>query len=372
MKRLLFISSVFFLLLVVVSPVALSQPDRNRPKPKTTDTRGVGIEPAAPTTTSTPAPGTPNTTAAPTTQSSTATAPVQATNRRRKVMVADFDARGVPQWWGNWDIGSIFSNTMVTRLSSSGTYDVVERERMKAILEEQNLGQDERFRQDKVTKIGQLLGADYVLFGYLTNFVRKKSNKVLYTEYSAVIGFTVRLVDVASGTVVRTAEVNFTSKDAKKMYGQEGQAFNPNDPDFLQSLFGKAITDSVNEAVQKLSDGGSHPTEATQSTTGERKLTSNSVPAPPNDGRLRGAIAAVDGNTVIINRGQSQGVKVGDIFEVTRGGITDPETGRILRPKVIAEIRITNVEDGSADGEIVSQKDKIVAKDTIQIKTPKP
>ncbi len=347
-----------FLFLVAASMV-IGQQDRNRPKPKGSDTRGIGVEKTQ------PSPSTPATSAT----APSGNAPSQSPNRRRKVMVADFDARGVPQWWGNWDIGSIFSNTMVTRMSSAGSYDVVERDRMKSIIEEQNLGQDERFRQDKVTKIGQLLGADYVLFGYLTNFVRKKSNKLLYSEYSAVIGFTVRLVDVASGTVSKTAEVNYTSKDSKKMYGQEGQAFNPNDPDFLQSLFGKAITESINEAVLKLS--GSSPSYETTSTvtTGERKLT-GSGPAPPADGRLRGAIAAIDGNIVIINRGQSQGVKVGDVFEVTRGGITDPETGRILRPKVIAEIKVTSIEEASADGEIVSQKEKVVVKDTIQIKKP--
>lgn len=53
---------------------------------------------------------------------------------------------------------------------------------------------------------------------------------------------------------------------------------------------------------------------------------------------------------------------------MTRGGIADPETGRILRPKVIAEIKITSVEDSSADGAITSQKEKVVAKDSIVLK----
>lgn len=148
-------------LLLLPSHPGQAQTDRNRPKPKTPTTRGLGVEKPQSdaekrgdsTSTPTPAPVTAQ----------------QISNRKRKVMVMDFDARGIPHWWGNWDVGSLFANIMVSRLSRSDTYDVVERERMKALIDEQNLSQDERFRQDKVTKIGQLLGADYVLFGYLTN-----------------------------------------------------------------------------------------------------------------------------------------------------------------------------------------------------------
>lgn len=349
---------VLILLSVASSPLR-AQTDRNRPKPKTNTTREIGQpeNSAAPSKNATVAPPT-----------TSAASPPQS-NRRRKVMVTDFDARGVPKWWGDWDIGSLFANSMITRLSNTGTYDVVERERMKAIIEEQNLSQDERFRQDKVTKIGQLLGADYVLFGYLTNFARKKSNKVFYSEYSAAISFTLRLVDVSSGTVVKSAEIDYVSGKSQKVVLQDEKTFNPNDPDFVQSLFGKAINESVSQGVQRLT--GEMPAPIAQITTDTKKTLAapGSAAATPADGKIRGMVAAVDGNTVIINRGRSQGVKVGDVFEVTRGGITDPETGRILRAKVIAELRITNIEDGSADAEIVSQKEKVAAKDSVVSKS---
>lgn len=360
-KLLLSTASSLSLLTFLLSP-ALSQTDRNRPKPKPQTTREIGQP-------ENPQPESGKTNGAAPIVPPAATSRPQISTRKRKVMVMDFDARGIPHWWGTWDVGSLFANAMVTSLSGTGTYDVVERERMKAIIEEQNLTQDERFRQDKVTKIGQLLGADYVVFGYLTNFARKKSNKVFYNEYSAAISFSVRLVDVSSGSIVKSSEVEYVSKDSKKIVGDDIKTFNPNDPDFLQSLFGKAINESIGQAVMKLT--GETSVSLAQSGMPNQKGTSNPqvAPAPPIDGKLHGAIAAVDGNNVIINRGQAQGVKVGDVFEVTRGGITDPETGRMLRPKVIGEIRITNVDDGSADGTLISQKEKIVTKDTIVSKT---
>jgi curli biogenesis system outer membrane secretion channel CsgG len=369
-KKLLLSCLCSLSLLSLIYSTARSQTDRNRPKPKTSTTRELrqqeNAQPAEKASESAP---------------TTAPAPPQpVSNRKRKVMVMDFDARGIPQWWGKWDVGSLFANVMVSRLSRSDTYDVVERERMKALIDEQNLSQDERFRQDKVTKIGQLLGADYVLFGYLTNFLRKKSNKVFYNEYSAAISFSVRLVDVSSSKVVNSAEIDYASKDRKVVMGDD-KTFNPNDPDFLQSLFGKAINESVGQAVEKLT-GGNQTAGRAASASGERvaqtsvksqmNTTTPTVSAAPvNDGKLRGFIAAVDGANVIINRGQSNGVKVGDVFEVTRGGITDPETGSILRPKVIAEIKITGVDDNSADGAITSQKEKVVAKDSVVLKAAK-
>ncbi|HYN24148.1 MAG TPA: CsgG/HfaB family protein [Pyrinomonadaceae bacterium] len=363
MKKIFFPIFYSLSLLLLLSHPVQAQTDRNRPKPKTPTTRGLGVEKPPPgaekqldsTSTPTPAPVTAQ----------------QISNRKRKVMVMDFDARGIPQWWGNWDVGSLFANVMVSRLSRSDIYDVVERERMKALIDEQNLSQDERFRQDKVTKIGQLLGADYVLFGYLTNFSRKKSNKVFYNEYSAAISFSVRLVDVGSSKVLKSAEVDYVSKDSKKVIGDDNKTFNPNDPDFLQSLFGKAINESVAQGIDRLT-GGTESSIAQTVMASQKNLATPTVrTALVNDGKLRGFIAAVDGANVIINRGQSNGVKVGDVFEVTRGGITDPETGRILRPKVIAEIKITSVEDSSADGALTSQKEKVVAKDTIVLKAAK-
>jgi curli biogenesis system outer membrane secretion channel CsgG len=362
-------------LLSLAFPIARAQSNppvnRNRPKPKSSATRDIGQpQPAEspapkPVETAAPAP-----TPAPVVQPAVTVAPKVASSRRPKVMVLDFDARGLPQWWGNWDVGSLFGNIMVSRLSRTEMYDVVERARMKDLIEEQNLSMDERFKQDKITKIGRLLGADYILFGYLTNFSRKKSDKIFVQQYSAAISYSVRLIDIASGTVVKSAEIDYVSGKNTKMVMTGDNTFNPNDPDFLQSLFGKAINESVDLGVQKLTGESQMTAAVTQpmsAATGGNK-TAATVPPPVNDGKLRGFIAAVDGESVIINRGQAHGVKVGDVFEVTRGGVVDPETGRVLRAKVIAEIKITGVENDSADGSFVSRKDKVVVKDSVVLK----
>ncbi len=383
MKRISFrgLMALGLLSLALSSAQAQSNPptSRNRPKPKSSATREIGqpqsAEPAPNKMAETPAQNpvnvpAPQPAAQPAAHPAAVVEAKSVSSKRPKVMVLDFDARGLPQWWGSWDVGSLFGNIMVSRLSRTQMYDVVERARMHDLIQEQNLTQDERFKQDKITKIGRLLGADYILFGYLTNFSRKKSDKIFIKQYSALISYSVRLIDIASGTVVKSAEIDYVSGKNNKTVLSGDKEFNPNDADFLQSLFGKAINEAVEQGVARLT--GEQQMVATNtvpmsSSTGNSK-TSAVVPPPVNDGKLRGFIAAVDGETVIINRGQTHGVKVGDVFEVTRGGVVDPETGRVLRAKVIAEIKITSVESDSADASLVLRKDKVVVKDSVVLK----
>jgi curli biogenesis system outer membrane secretion channel CsgG len=379
MKR-LFTPGLFtlsFLLLVFSSAQAqTSNPptNRNRPKPKTTatpTTRDIGqpqaSEPVPAKAVEQPAPK-PVVVNTPAPQPVATSVAKPASSKRPKVMVLDFDARGLPQWWGTWDVGSLFGNIMVSRLSRTQTYDVVERARMQDLIQEQNLSMDERFKQDKITKIGRLLGADYILFGYLTNFSRKMSDKIFVKQYSALISYSIRLIDIASGTVVKSAEIDYVSGKNNKMVLSGDNTFNPNDPDFLQSLFGKAINESVEMGIAKLTGEQQAVAISNQPSSTSSSKSSSFVPPPVNDGKLRGLIAAVEGESVIINRGQTHGVKVGDVFEVTRGGVVDPETGRVLRAKVIAEIKITGVDTDSADASFLTRKEKVVVKDTIVLK----
>jgi curli biogenesis system outer membrane secretion channel CsgG len=304
-----------------------------------------------------------------------ATAATPQTNKRKLVMVPDFDAQGLPNWWGTWNIGSLFGNVMVSNLSRTEVYTVVERERMREILSELETSGTEQFRQERFTKAGKLLGADLILFGYLTNFTRKKSSKVLYDEYSAGISFNVRLVDLASGRVVKSTEVEYISPKDRKMSLSGTNQLNPNDPDFLQSLFGKAINESVRQAVANLTGGSDTAVAQGQggpavggASAGAPPVNS---PAPTPSGPVKGMIAAIDGDTVIINRGQSHGVKVGSYFVVNKvvKEIRDPETNKIIRQQTeeMARIKVTNVEATSCDGVLVSSKVKLNVKDSVTL-----
>jgi curli biogenesis system outer membrane secretion channel CsgG len=293
--------------------------------------------------------------------------------KRKLVMVPDFDAQGLPNWWGNWNIGSLFANTTVTHISRADGYGVVERERMLELLREQQRIQGEEFRQDSLTKIGKLLGADMVLFGYLTTFSRNKSSKVIYDEYSAKISFNMRLVDISSGRIVKSAEIEYVSpRDRKVSLSGKGE-IDPNSSDFLQSLFGKAINEAVRQGVVKLTDeGGGASSQTASANQSSGPSSSNFTPAPPAKpaGPLKGMIAAVDGDTIVINRGSTHGVKAGNYFTVSKvvREIRDPENPNVIirqQLEELARIKVTKVEAASCDGVVVSTKVKLNERDVV-------
>lgn len=287
-----------------------------------------------------------------------------AANRPKKVMITDFDARGLVKWYGtNWDIGSLFANSVVGPLSRSQSYEVVERSRMNDLFAEQGLLQDERFNQSSVTKIGRLLGADYILFGYLTDFTRKKSNKILYKEVSAQVAFSARLVDVATGKVFKSVEISYVSPKQKDISMSNDQEFNPNDPEFIQSIFGKAIKESVAQAVAQLTGEQVEPTTVVQtSNSGSNRSESNKlVEQSANksaDGIIRGKVADITGSVITINRGRQHGIKEGQFFAVVRvlKEIKDPDTGQVISQKTeeLARLRITKVDASASEGTLIS------------------
>lgn len=280
------------------------------------------------------------------------------TNKPKKVMITDFDARGIVKWWGgSWDIGSLFANSMIGPLSRTNGYEVVERQRMQELFAEQGLSQDERFNQSAVTKIGRLLGADYILFGFLTDFTRKKSDKIVYKETSARISFSARFVDVATGKVVNSVEINYESPKKRDVLKNEAE-LNPNDPEFLQSLFGQAIAESVKNAVAQLTGEsvGQTNTQTNNNSGNTNNLAATNKPVDVVN--LKGKVADVTGTSITINRGRNSGVKEGQIFVILKilKEIKDPDTGQVISQKTeeLARLKITKVDDAASEGVLIS------------------
>jgi curli biogenesis system outer membrane secretion channel CsgG len=71
--------------------------------------------------------------------------PASAQQSRPTVALLDFDFGTVQQWWsGNQDIGQGIADMIVDELVNDGSYRVIERKRLQAILAEQNFSNSER------------------------------------------------------------------------------------------------------------------------------------------------------------------------------------------------------------------------------------
>ncbi len=83
--------------------------------------------------------------------------------------VAEFKNESGAAWWRGgvgWELSGMLSN----ELSSSGDFRVVERSKLGNVLEEQNLAASGRVRSGTGAKMGQVTGADYLVFGTVTSY----------------------------------------------------------------------------------------------------------------------------------------------------------------------------------------------------------
>ena len=106
--------------------------------------------------------------------------PAAAQSTRPTVAILSFEYGTIEHWWsGNQDIGEGISDLLVDELVNDGSYRIIERKRLDAILAEQNFSQSERADPSAKTlaQVGKMLGVKYLIVGSVTKFGTENSNK---------------------------------------------------------------------------------------------------------------------------------------------------------------------------------------------------
>jgi len=115
-------------------------------------------------------------------------------------------------------VGRVLTNIIGTELAARETFTVVERRKLAAVLEEQDLAQSGRLKPGEGAKIGQLTGAQYLVMGTITAFEDNEKTevsggmfrrgKVESVSEGAYLAVDLRVVDTTSGEVAfaRTIE----------------------------------------------------------------------------------------------------------------------------------------------------------------------
>ena len=143
---------------------------------------------------------------------------VRATEAARPVLaVLKFqDESGVMPLQGG--VGRVLTNIIGTELAARDAFTVVERRKLAAVLEEQDLAQSGRLKPGEGARIGQLTGAQYLVMGTITAFEENektqvsggvfKRTKVESVSTGAYLAVDLRVVDTTTGEVAfaRTVE----------------------------------------------------------------------------------------------------------------------------------------------------------------------
>jgi hypothetical protein len=219
------------------------------------------------------------------------------------------------------------SDMLITALVQAGRFDVVERERLDAILTEQELQQSGNVDPATAAMVGRLLGAELVVSGVVTRAAEQLIDRFSYDQIHVEVAVDVRAVHTTSGRVV-ISETAEGSADDRIVTTASGEIIRG--PTNYDPLYLRATAAAIDAAGQ---------------------LVSTAAP-------LVGFVISVRDRDVVIDLGEARGVRQGDAFVVFRRGepLEHPVTGeRIGWDKtVLAAIEIVAVEASLSVGRIVA------------------
>ncbi len=272
---------------------------------------------------------------------------------KKRIAVAGFENKVQNWWWDpSWEIGEGMSDMLTTALFETDRFIVVERQALEDIITEQDLAEEGRIRPETAAKVGQLLGAQILIRGAITEFEHKKSGgagavkvkglEIGVGEEVAYVAIDVRMYDSTTGQVLQSRHVEKTAKTTGVAVAgaYKGIAFGGSS--FEKTPLGKVTREAIKDAINFI--------VAQMETV-------------PWEGRV---VKADTLDKIYINAGADTGITVGMLLEVYKPGeeLIDPETGLSLGSEEtkVGVIQVNSVQDKfsiavAVSGEAFSRED---------------
>ena len=197
---------------------------------------------------------------------------------RPTVALLDFEFGTVDRWWsGNWDIGKGIADMLVDELVNDGSFRMIERKRLDAILAEQNFSNSDRADPSaaSIAQIGKALGVKYLVVGSVTKFGTENQRtrvgggafgggrfglgSVGTSKGKATVALTARVVDTTTGEIMASSRGEGTSKRSGLLLGGGGGGgvggiggIEIGSSDFRETVLGEATELAVKAVVEKL------------------------------------------------------------------------------------------------------------------------
>jgi len=249
---------------------------------------------------------------------------------KRKVAIARFSneteyGKGIFYDKANDPLGKQAVDILSTKLSSTNKFILLERQDMDKIVEEMKIAGNEGY---------QKVGADYLIVGSITEFGRKNVGDVKAFSRAKTqtvqAGVSIRLIDVSTGQIIYSEEAKGEAETTDKtVMGFGKQA------DYDATLSDKAISAAISKLVEN--------------------VINNCMDRP-----WKSYFLSYDENGILISGGSSQGLKIGDLYEVMEKGksVKNPQTGMMIElpGKSVGKVKIdfTGGENPQSEFSMVS------------------
>jgi len=246
------------------------------------------------------------------------------------------DFRNEAGWSGSWDVGDNLTVMLESALFDSGRFVVVQREKLKDVIAEQDLAASGRTAAaKKVAQTGKIRSARYLASGALTEVTENQSGgdgginikgfRIGAGKNEAQITAIITLTDTTTSEIVAKERVVGKAGGTALRLGYSG-AIGGELGGFAKTPLGQAAQDVINQAVAFMA----------------KKM---------EDFPFEGSVIKVsDNGQIIINRGSEFGVEVGQSLSMVTAGeeLVDPDSGELLgteEGETIGTLKVAKVSE---------------------------
>ncbi|MFP3927641.1 MAG: CsgG/HfaB family protein [Desulfobacteraceae bacterium] len=183
------------------------------------------------------------------------------------IAVADFEDKTVGRGQYRAEYGRGLQDMLVTALFNTNRFIVLEREKLQAVMTEQDMGASGRFRKDTAAPIGELEGAQLLVAAAVTGFdpgqaggggevsgsggfLRKTQLGSLFGGYQrAHLALDLRIIDTATGRILAATNVQGKAHSYDLGGSLLGSSAGGGLSTFAKTPMEQAIRKAINEAV---------------------------------------------------------------------------------------------------------------------------
>ncbi len=241
-----------------------------------------------------------------------------------------------------WQIGDGLTEMLISELFKTERFTMVERAALSEIVKEQELGQTGLVQRETLARVGDLLGAQLLVVGAVTEFEAESSGggqgigtskfAFSFSSSSAHVAVDIRLVDASTGQILKSFNAAGKAQNSGLALAGVVKGAQLGSDAFQKTPLGQATREAIAKAVSFIS------------TEMESVV-------------WTGRVVSVKGQDVYVNAGTNMNLKVGMALDAFIKGeeLRDPGTGLSLgsRDALAGIVTITDVQDKFSVGTFV-------------------
>lgn len=164
-------------------------------------------------------------------------------------------------WWGG-GVGSDLQDMLISELASLGSFRVLERKELDAVIREQDLGASGRVNPATRSKIGKITGAKFLVAATVSAFEHNTSGvggglsfkgiSLGGRQDKAYMAVDLKVIDVETGEIYDARTVEATSKSSGLSVGVYRGGFGGHLGQYENTPVGKAIRACIMEIAEYL------------------------------------------------------------------------------------------------------------------------